>query len=329
MQEFTGLDYVKIAGANAMGLGNETFNHRIAMFEQHVSMDDDGVYCDWDNVDEPITLHKALRAYEDTMNDIPTGYIMGLDSTASGLQVMAVLSGCMQTAIACNLTYTGERENAYELVANGMNSMLLDYEFVTPKDVKNPVMTHFYNSIAGPRKRLSVEQLKAFYIILAKEFPGATDVMESINGCWTNKDMFIWHMQDGFTVVNRNFIKHTADIKIFDHTFNYSWTEFGANGNHLPLPANITHSVDGYIAREVVRLCPFEVLIIHDCFYCSPNNMEMLRTIYRQILAKIATSTLLQDILIEITGNKELIYNKVGDGELLAKAILESEYAIC
>jgi len=306
-QEYTGLEYVKISVANAMGLDGETFKHRLDMFDKHVSMDSEGVYCDFEDPKEPITLHKSLRAYEDVMNDVPTGYIMGMDATASGLQIMAVLSGCIKTARACNLVNTGKRENAYALVAEKMNVKLPIHEFVGPKQVKKPTMTHFYNSIAKPRELLSTAQLIAFYEVLIDEFPGATDVMESVNGCWTNKDQFKVTMPDGFVMLMRNFVKYHKDIEIFGHTFNYSWSEFGANGNHLPLAANITHGTDGYVARELVMLCPFEVLIIHDCFYCSPNNMGAMREVYRQILAKIARSKLLQDILRQNTGNDELI----------------------
>ena len=50
---------------------------------------------DIDNIkwDKPILGRKALRALKDTCKGKPTGYVMSIDATSSGIQIMAVISG--------------------------------------------------------------------------------------------------------------------------------------------------------------------------------------------------------------------------------------------
>ena len=91
------------------------------------------------------------------------------------------------------------------------------------------------------------------------------------------------------------------------------------------LVPNIIHSVDAYVAREMVRRCPFDIVHIFDCFYFYPDNMDEASRIYREILADIAQSDLLADILSEISGKNISIAK---DSDDLHIDILASKYAI-
>ena len=68
------------------------------------------------------------------------------------------------------------------------------------------------------------------------------------------------------------------------------------------------------------------MLTIHDNFIASPNHMNKVRQNYVEILAEIADSNILQDILREVTQNFSLVYKKYSND--LGKSILESEYAL-
>jgi hypothetical protein len=73
------------------------------------------------------------------------------------------------------------------------------------------------------------------------------------------------------------------------------------------LGVSIIHSIDGYIARQMIILCKalgFDVLPIHDGFRCLPNFVDDMQKVYVGILADIADSTLLEDIVEEITGER-------------------------
>lgn len=69
----------------------------------------------------------------------------------------------------------------------------------------------------------------------------------------------------------------------------------------------------------------FRLLTVHDEFHASPQRMNQVRRNYIEILAEIARSNLLSDILSEITG-QELSFQKFSLD--LDKFILESEYAL-
>jgi chorismate mutase len=70
---------------------------------------------------------------------------------------------------------------------------------------------------------------------------------------------------------------------------------------------------------------PFPVLTIHDDFTAAPNNMNWVRLHYREILAQIAESTMLDDIFTQLLGTKST-YPK--ESYNLAEKIRKSNYAL-
>jgi hypothetical protein len=70
---------------------------------------------------------------------------------------------------------------------------------------------------------------------------------------------------------------------------------------------------------------PFPVLTIHDDFSASANNMNWVRLHYREILAQIAESTMLDDIFTQLLGVKGK-YQK--ESYNLADKIRKSNYAL-
>lgn len=88
-------------------------------------------------------------------------------------------------------------------------------------------------------------------------------------------------------------------------------------GEHLEALAEI---VDG-----MLKYRPFEVVTIHDEFKCHPNNMNYLRQQYINVMAEIADSNLLQDLLNQLTGNSVKI-NKLSNN--LSGYIKQSNYGL-
>lgn len=89
---------------------------------------------------EPILGRKALRALNDMRNGQPSGYTMSLDATSSGIQIMAVLSGCKKTAKWVNCIDPNVRHDAYTEVADRMHAQL--DKPIPRKIVKQAAMTH-------------------------------------------------------------------------------------------------------------------------------------------------------------------------------------------
>ena len=71
---------------------------------------------------------------------------------------------------------------------------------------------------------------------------------------------------------------------------------------------------------------PFPVVTVHDDFRAHPNNLNHLRKHYREVLADIADSELLSDLLSQLYGQPVTVTKKSQD---LSKYILNSNYAIC
>jgi len=263
------------------------------------------------------------------MNKIPTGFIMGLDATASGLQIMAALSGCHKTASAVNLINTGKREDVYTVVAEKMNELLPASEAVCRKIVKKPIITKYYNK-ARP-DGLTAAQEEAFTEVLSDAFSGAKDVMEIINDCWDQHALFHqWTLPDGHVAHVLVEEKDTKRLEIDELgvTVSYVFNNNKPSKRSTSLCPNVIHSIDGYIVREMVRRAKvqgFDLVHIHDSFWSSPNHMNNVRDNYRNILADIADMNLLESIVNEITGNN---VNLIKDSDDLSKYIRESEYAL-
>lgn len=333
MQTFTGLEYILIDIANQFGLDKLTWNERITWARGHVNSTPELQQEDIIMADEPLLMQKAIYAYQDAIAGVPTGFIMGLDATASGQQISAALAGCHKTARRVNLINTGKREDVYGFTANRMDSMCPDLT-VTRDSIKYPLMTRFYNSTKQPENIFGEDthELAMFYKTLYDELPGAMEVLNDQQGCWNPTALFhSWSLPDGHVAHVK--VMQTVDRKIeVDElggaTFTHRMQVNKCVKMGLSLPANINHSIDGYIVREMVRRAAaqgFELVTVHDEFKAGPNHMNKVRQNYIDIMVEIAESNLLQDILNEICGTNHKLTKL---STTLAVLIKDSEYML-
>ena len=288
-------DNLYIAIANHAGKDKLSWEDRIEWTRSSLNTIVDGKI-KWD---EPHLGRKAVKALLDTIDNKPTGYWITLDATASGIQIMAALSGCRETASATNMVDPAVRRDLYQEVTDAINDLCTVP--TTRKVVKKVVMTFFYNSVKTPERMLSKEQLAAFYEVIQQIFPGAYKIMEIVNPLWnTNGFHHKWTLPDGH-------IAHVPVLGTVKYNTPYGGiyrTELVTSPNYRSLLPNIIHSIDGYIAREMIRRCDFELIHIHDCFGSHPNNMSAIAQCYREILAEISDSTLLNSIVKELSMGK-------------------------
>ena len=328
MRHFTGRQYVHIDIANQYGLDKFTWQKRLDWVQDNMLQLDQLAV----SADCPVLYRKAVRASCDARTRNPTGYIMGLDATASGLQIMAALSGCHKTAEQVNLINTGKREDVYGNVAKQMN--LLPGVMVSRDIIKKPLMTTFYGSKARPKQIFGdgTSELLAFYEILNRDLPGAMQLMDIMQSCWNPMATeYRWTLPDDHEVVAK--VMATVDKKIeVDELHHATFThrayinipqDFG-----LSLAANIIHSIDGWIVREMLRGCHnmgFQMAPIHDSFWCHPNHMNTIRELYGNLLITIADSNMFQDIMNQITGQNG-VYTKLSND--LSLEIMNAEYLL-
>jgi hypothetical protein len=79
------------------------------------------------------------------------------------------------------------------------------------------------------------------------------------------------------------------------------------------------------ILNQMLQHRPFEVLTVHDDFTCHANNMNNLRLHYREVMAQLAESTVMDDILSQLYGTQGVFEKK---SNTLATKIRKSNYAL-
>lgn len=77
--------------------------------------------------------------------------------------------------------------------------------------------------------------------------------------------------------------------------------------------------------NQMLEHKPFELVSIHDEYKAHPNNMNHVRQHYIDVLAELADSTVIEDILNQLT-NSNGTYTKLSSG--LSDYIKDSNYAL-
>lgn len=328
MQQFTGLEYIKIDIANQLGYDKLNWDERIEKAESYLNTTSHS-----ERVESNPLLYKALIAHDKAIKGKPTGFIMGLDATASGIQIMSCLMGCETSAKSVNLIDTGSRRNVYNIVRNIVSAKSEHHYTLT--DIKKPVMTTFYGSKNQPKELFGegTPDLDIFYKTLNTLLPGAMECMNDMQSCWNPKALVhAWTLPDGHVAYVP--VMDNVDKKIEIDELNHATFTHRAYVNKplprgLSLAANIVHSIDGFVVREMIRRAHyqhFNMITIHDSFWSSPNYMNKVRQNYLDILMEIADMNLLDSILKSIT-NSNIEHVKISNS--MSQQMVDAEYAIC
>lgn len=391
MTFFTGFEYLCIDLANAFGLDKLLFPERIQWVRDNMS----NLEAMADQADSKPLFVKALLAIRKAQAGQPTGHMVGVDGCCSGIQVMSVLTGCVEGAKSTGLIIPNHRADAYTATTTIMNEILGAGAGVTVsrKDAKQSLMTSFYGSKKTPKDVFGEDtpELEAFYEAAQKVAPGAWELLQDLLASWQPYALeHSWKMPDGFDVRIKVMTKTEARIEVdeLDHaSFTYEFYENQGQKKGLSNAANVTHSMDAYILRAMHRRCnydrqqaeyvsrciqmeliqrsmgmtdvdanlsndkvdyyiaqyqrstladivilpyldetnvgalstehlqalasilegmlqyqPFELVTVHDEFKAHPNNINWVRWQYKEILADIADSNVLDDLLSQIFG---------------------------
>lgn len=268
MQTFTSLEYLKIDVASNFGLDKAKWKDRLAWFDQH----EDVLETLTKKADKPALYHAGVQAYRQAKQGKPIGYPISLDATASGLQLLSIMAGCRKSAERCNVVVPlgsngepvddPERENAYTYVYDRMTAKLNTTSTIGYDPVKQAIMTALYSSKAVPRDTFGegTDLLACFYDTMQEVLPGAWSLNEALLGTWQPTALeHSWVLPDNFHVkvkvkavskYHANFLGNPVEVFI---TENRPVEEGRSN------PANLTHSLDGMVARELTNRCMFNV----------------------------------------------------------------------
>jgi hypothetical protein len=263
MQEFTGYEYLQIDAANCYGLDKELFGDRLLWTQLHM----DELESLMDQADDPMQYIKAVRAMRDAQNHTPSGHTVAFDATASGMQVMGVMTGCETTCLNVGLIDPNVRADVYTFTTGVINDLLTEAGvLVSPsrKDVKDAQMKGFYGSTAEPKRIFGEDtpELEAFYSACHIVAPGACDAMCMMTGSWQPYALVHeWILPDFFhaRVKVMSEVDLPVEVDELGHAkFTHRFYENVGEDWGISLPANITHSVDGMVVREVNRRCNYD-----------------------------------------------------------------------
>lgn len=412
-QEFTPIQYLKIDIAGSYGLDKESWDDRIAWFDQNedqllqlAAIEDQKVLkanAFIKEADAPALLYAGALAYARAKRGEAISHAVSLDATASGAQLLALLMGCEKSASHCNVIDSGKREdlytNAYQLMLQYMGA---NSGGITRGQVKDAVMPGFYGSKAMPKEIFGEgEQLRIFYEVMETEFPGIWDLIQALLNLWQpDVDAHCWVLPDNFRVLIKVMDEREETVQFLNMPMTVKTKVNRPMEEGRSLVANITHSIDGMVVKEMSRRCsydldkvlelmelltteiayrpllnrpkdqlvqtlwdhyqrtgflsariielldadnlllvdrevirkmllsmpekPFPIMSVHDCFRCHPNYGNDLRRQYNQILHDLSASTLLYDIVNQISP-RHIPVVKYQD---FTSKVLEANYAL-
>ena len=400
-QSFTGKDYLKIDVASNFGHDKLDWDDRLKWFDDN----EGSLHSLVPKAEEPALFYAGIIAWEKAQRKEPCGYPISLDATFSGLQILAALACDRKAASLCNVIDTGHREDAYTGLYNTMAKKLGSGAGKTKIDrklTKQAIMTAFYGSTATPRSIFGEgELLETFYQTIQENAPGPWEINETMLGIWDPTALVNeWVLPDNFHIRVKVMGQVSQTVTYLGEPYEIVFKENMPIKTGRSLGANMVHSLDGLIVREINRRCnhdpiridklrkiaeagggghrtrydqdiltrklwslyqrtgflsarileylnidnmglvnpliikalikslpekPFEVISIHDCFRCLPNHANDLRLQYNNLLAMIAESNLLSDIIGQIRGRP------IQAGKLdptLARDIYATNYAL-
>lgn len=246
MQLFTALEWIKIAIANAYGLDKQNYQYRLDWFNlnHHSILPNVEEYAL--EAAEPMMFRKMCKVYQDVMLGKPTGALIGLDASTSGVQILSALTACYKGCVHTNLIDDGIRHDLYGTTAEYMSKVT--GEVFSRSQLKDPLMTHFYGSTEQPKMLFGegTPALKAFYSFLENELPGATEAMNDMASMWDMTALVhSWKLPDGHTayVPVMEAIDKRIEIDELEHTtftqrvYVNQPSEYGRS-----IMANIVHS---------------------------------------------------------------------------------------
>lgn len=269
MQTFTAKQYLKMDVANHFGLDKEDWEVRLQWFDQH----EDKLEGLLDQADVPAQYFAAVCAWRQVQAGEAIGYPIALDATASGMQILACLTGDRRAAELCNVVNTGSRKDAYTMVYKKMLEKIGTQGRVTRDMVKKAVMTALYNSEAIPKQVFGEGPLLAmFYATMQENAPAAWELNQYYKAMWDSERLtYSWVLPDNFHVHVKVMDYVTEQVRFLDQHYDVTTKHHRPTSEGRSLSANTTHSIDGMIVREIGRRCNYKPNTIARIRYAIEN----------------------------------------------------------
>ena len=267
MIQYTAWEYLMIDVANSYGLDKKLFEERIEWAQTNI----DQLEALADQAETKPLYLKAVMAIRKVQQSKPTGHMVGLDASCSGIQIMSAMTGCWAGAEATNLVNPSARNDAYSMCTENMNKALaaqfLSVQVPRAK-AKQALMTSFYGSKAKPIEIFGVDtpELKAFYNAAVELAPGAWELLHDLKGLWRAYALkHEWDLPDGYHARVKVMEKQETRVEVDElggASFTYIYYVNQGQKKGISLAANTVHSVDAFVLREMHRRCNHDPLVL-------------------------------------------------------------------
>lgn len=221
-----------------------------------------------DKADEPAMFAGCALAVWDALNGRKSNWQVGQDAASSGPQLLSVMMRC-ETGMSHTGVLQEDVPDLYTDVTEEMNRNKQGSSKYKRSVVKKGIVPHVYASTAEPKrvfKKGYSTFLKAYRAIvpMAQE---ASDIMVKI---WNSNALeHCWYMPDGAYIRIPVIVQKDKTIPCGNYSFKYIYQEVGTKkkgeSGTKSLSANITHSYDAYILRELNRRCNYNTKHIQWC----------------------------------------------------------------
>lgn len=269
MMTFTGIQYLKMDVANHFGLDKEDWDVRLAWFDKH----EDKLEHLLDKADSPAQYFAAVQAWRATQRNEPVGYAIALDATASGMQILACLTGDRRAAELCNVVNVGRRVDAYTEVYKWMLSKVGEQGRITRDMVKLAVMTSLYASEKIPKETFGTGPLLTkFHETMEERAPAVWELNKYYKAIWDpTRSTYSWTLPDNFHVHCKVTNYATEQVLFINQHFDVVTKHHAPTPEGRSLSANTTHSIDGMIVREIGRRCNYKPRIVREVRFLMEN----------------------------------------------------------
>jgi len=356
----SGYDWLVINIANLFGDDKLLFKDRITKYD----LPTEDLRAMAEDADSPLEFMNAVDALENYRQTGECNSLVYLDASNQALQMYAVLTGDKDTAKICNLASGNKIEDAYKDLAELINKAV-GFNYLIRNDTKSALMTAMYGkediasviieakypsdtleeatikvandlgyATATVKDKLRCEEFDRICIAsLNKLAPRAMEQMNAILASHNPLATIIkWKTPNSFEIDFNVKVKVPFEFRfVFSNGYAFERAgiveEYGASKSSRALSPNIIHSLDGWVASEVVNRMHAKgkwITTIFDAFGVHANDCELVKEIYDDIMVELLHGTILEDIISSIRGYKYTIHK----GELSETDIRNSRYSI-
>lgn len=293
-------------------------------------------------------LLKDLRTKQITkaVNTGITGMTVECDITNSGLLIAGILFRSKEMLKANNGYGLPEKVDSHKAVADVVGISREDAKGIQVQFLHGASLKSMANNLTEATDKTYTEEDMASFMgnVYGNAIYNINNIAQYGIEVMSNiRSQCSWTMPDGFRAVHRAYttsvplelqLKHRK-VRLFsemplllDGTGSpvYDQNSHGAKpatGSSegtctkiMGLYANIIHSIDSWVMREVIR-SGIQLLCKHDAFFVHPNDVELLRDTLKSIYSDLYDFDLMKNILRQIEGQTgvkapELFY---GDAE--------------